>query len=61
MGMCCHFSPQPPSLREGGGDMEDCTDQLEDCIGLFKHLLVGEAQDGDAPTAEEESRSLSCR
>lgn len=46
--------PVPPHFRsEGGEDMEGCPDQFEDCIGLFKHFLVGEAQDGDAPTAEE--------
>ena len=33
--------------------MEGCTEQVEDCIGLLGHLLVGEAQDDDALTTEE--------
>jgi len=46
-------SAPPPSLREGGESPKSSADGVEDALGVFVDLLVREAQDGDASSAEE--------
>ena len=45
--------PSPPHFVRGEEAWRAARIKLEDGMGLFENLLVGEAQDGDAPAAEE--------